>query len=85
MWRFIQPYFRSEHEYEVRFAAVMALGNFIDEEHLETLLGQLDGVRHEGYYARMAVAWAVCPSCHRNSEERRNGRVVFSQRTTEHH
>ncbi len=44
--------------YEVRFAAVMALGNFIDEEHLETLLGQLDGVRHEGYYARMAVAWA---------------------------
>ena len=59
MWRFIQPYFRSEHEYEVRFAAVMALGNFIDEEHLETLLGQLDGVRHEGYYARMAVAWAL--------------------------
>ena len=28
-------------------------------EHLEALLQLLDGVRHEAYYARMAVAWAV--------------------------
>ena len=27
----------------------------------------------------------VWPSCHQNSRERRKGRVVFSQRTTEHH
>lgn len=59
MWRFIQPYFRSEKEFDVRFAVVMALGNFVDEEHLEALLTLLDGVRHEAYYARMAVAWAV--------------------------
>ena len=31
------------------------------------------------------VAWMVCPSCHKNSLERRNGLVVFSQRSTEHH
>ena len=36
-------------------------------------------------FASSAVAWKVCPSCHKNSEERRNGRVVFSQRSTEHH
>lgn len=59
MWQFIQPYFRSPSEYDVRFAAVMALRNFIDEEHLEALLAIFDGIRHEGYYARMAVAWAV--------------------------
>ena len=35
--------------------------------------------------ASSAVAWMVCPSCHRNSLVRRKGRVVFSQRMTEHH
>ena len=59
MWEFIQPYFRSEAEYDVRFAVVTGLGNFVDGEHLEALLQRLDGVRHEAYYARMAVAWAV--------------------------
>mmetsp|Transcript_25646 Transcript_25646/g.61787 ORF Transcript_25646/g.61787 Transcript_25646/m.61787 type:complete len:331 (+) Transcript_25646:617-1609(+) len=32
--------------------------------------------------ASPAVAWAVCPSCHRNSADLRNGRVRSSQRTT---
>lgn len=59
MWRFVQPYFRSEEEFGVRFAAVMSLVNFADAEHLEPLLERLEGVRHEGYYARMGVAWAV--------------------------
>ena len=59
MWEFIQPYFRSEAEYDVRFAVVTGLGNFVDGEHLEALLQLLDSVRHEAYYARMAVAWAV--------------------------
>lgn len=59
MWRFIQPYFTSPHEFEMRFAVVMSTANFIDEEHLEALLRHLADVRHEGYYARMGVAWAV--------------------------
>lgn len=59
MWEFIRPRFRSEAEYEVRFAVVMALGNFVDQAHLEDLLQLLDSIRHEAYYARMGVAWAV--------------------------
>ena len=59
MWRFIQPYFRSEAEYGQRFAVVMALSNFVDAEHLEALLKHFEAFRHEGYYARMGVAWAV--------------------------
>lgn len=59
MWRFIQPYFRSGKEFDVRFAVVMALGNFVDEQHVESLLQRLGGIRHEAYYARMSVAWAV--------------------------
>ncbi len=59
MWRFIEPYFHSEAEYDLRFAVVMALDNFVDEEHIDALLGLLGAIRHEGYYARMGVAWAV--------------------------
>lgn len=59
MWRFIQPYFRSAKEFEIRFAVVMALGNFVDDAHTGAFLERLGGIRHEGYYARMGVAWAV--------------------------
>lgn len=59
MWRFILPYFDAEAQFEVRFAVVMALSNFVDGEHVGRLLELLGRVRHEGYYARMGVAWAV--------------------------
>lgn len=59
MWTFLQPRFSSRQEYEFRFAVVMSLGNFIDEEHLDLLLAHLDTARLEGYYARMGVAWAL--------------------------
>lgn len=59
MWEFILPYFQALGEFEVRFAVVMALGNFVDEEHLEALLSLLGDIRHEAYYVRMGVAWAV--------------------------
>src|SRR5437667_11860079 len=35
--------------------------------------------------ASASVAWAVCPSCHKNSVVRRNSRVRSSQRTMLHH
>lgn len=59
MWRFIQSYFRSGTEYGIRFAVVMATANFIDEVHLEALLRHFEAFRHEAYYARMGVAWAL--------------------------
>lgn len=56
---FIKPYFFSEREYEVRFAVVAALDHFILEEYLEQLFCIFDEIHHEGYYVKMAVAWAV--------------------------
>lgn len=57
--RFIQPLFGSDEEFTVRFAVVTGLVNFTGPDHLDWLLERLESVRHEGYYARMAVAWAV--------------------------
>ena len=55
----LQPLCDSPREFEARFAAVTALGNFVDAEHLDRLFERLEAVRCEAYYARMGVAWAV--------------------------
>ena len=59
MWQFIQPYFHSKKEFEVRFAVVMALRNFVEEMHISILFDLLEGACADGYYARMGIAWAV--------------------------
>jgi len=59
VWRFLQPYLVSEGEYEVRFAVVMLLNYYIDERYIEDVLDILDQIQHDGYYVKMAVAWAV--------------------------
>jgi len=59
VWEFILPYLSSEHEYEVRFAVVMLLTYYVDEYYIQDVLRHLDRVQHEGYYVKMAVAWAI--------------------------
>lgn len=59
IWDFIQPYFQAEEEYQVRFAVVMLLDYYVEETYREAALQLLGRVRHEGYYVKMAVAWAV--------------------------
>ena len=59
MWEFLKPLYACDEEYKARFAAVMQLSHFVDAAHLEEGLGLLGQVRHPGYYAKMAVAWAL--------------------------
>lgn len=56
---FLKPYFKSENEFFVRFAVIMLMDYFIDDEYLGKVFKILDSVKHEGYYVKMAVAWAV--------------------------
>lgn len=59
VWEFLKKYLSSEEEYEVRFAVVMLLNYYIDEEYIRKVLKELNKVNHNGYYVKMAVAWAV--------------------------
>lgn len=59
VWDFLQPYLVSEKEFEIRFVVVMLLDYFIDDEYIDRVLKILDSISHEGYYAKMAVAWAL--------------------------
>lgn len=58
MWLFLQNYINSKKEFEVRFAVVTILDFYIDEQYIDRVLELLKTVKHEGYYAKMAVAWA---------------------------
>lgn len=59
MWNFIQKYLKSDKEFEIRFAVVMILDYYIDEEYLKEDFKIFDDIKHEGYYVKMAVAWAI--------------------------
>ncbi len=59
LWDFLQSYLSSCEEYEVRFGVVMLLDYYIDEAYIDRVLQKLDQIRHEAYYAQMAVAWAL--------------------------
>lgn len=56
---YLRGYVGSEGEYEVRFAIVCMLNFFVTEQFILRVLKVLEEVRHEGYYVKMAVAWAV--------------------------
>lgn len=59
VWEFIQPYINSRHEYENRFAVVMMMSYFINETYISRILDSFNRIEHNGYYSKMAIAWAL--------------------------
>lgn len=59
VWEFLKPYLCSDKEFEVRFAVVMMINFYIDDDYVKLVLKELDNIRHDGYYVKMAVAWAI--------------------------
>ena len=44
LWEFLQPYFDSDSEFEVRFAVVMSMIFFLDEESFPKVTARLDSI-----------------------------------------
>ncbi|UIJ65156.1 DNA alkylation repair protein [Bacillus cereus] len=59
VWEFLQSYLSSKNEYEVRFGVVMLLDFYIENGYISKVLTLLDNTKHNGFYAKMAIAWAV--------------------------
>lgn len=59
MWNFLQEYIKSKKEYEVRFALVMYLDYFMDKKYVEKIFEQIESIKNEEYYVKMAVAWLI--------------------------
>lgn len=59
IWEYLKEWLKSSREYEVRFGVVRMMENFIDEVRLDEMFSCFEQIRQEGYYVRMAVAWAL--------------------------
>lgn len=59
VWNFIQPYFKSDKEFEIRFAYVMLLNYYLIDEYIDKVLNIVDEFNDDRYYSQMAVAWLV--------------------------
>ena len=64
VWQFIQPYIKSGDVFSVRFAVVMMMNYYLTDSYIDLVLEQLDGIKHEAYYVKMAVAWALATAKH---------------------
>lgn len=58
-YEFLTPYFSATDEFSLRFAVVMLLSYFVTDDYVDTVLHVCNHIRHDGYYAKMAVAWAL--------------------------
>ena len=59
IFNLIQGYLKSEKEYELRFAIVMLLDYYINDEYIDKVLQILNNVKSDKYYVQMASAWAI--------------------------
>lgn len=59
VWAFLQPYLYGQEEFAQRFGMVMLLAHFVTDDFVDRVLEACACVRPAGFYARMAVAWAV--------------------------
>lgn len=59
MFKVIKEYLKSTQEYQVRFAIVMLLDYYINDQYIDQVLQILDNVKLDKYYVQMANAWAI--------------------------
>lgn len=59
VWDFLQQYFESSSEYEIRFAYVMLLNYYLSDEYIDKVFCLVDKFKDDRYYAQMSVAWLV--------------------------
>lgn len=55
----LKAYANKNTEFEQRFVAVMLMNYYLEDEDIDETLMMLDSLKHEGYYCKMGVAWAV--------------------------
>jgi len=59
VWNMIMPFIGTGEEFQIRFAVVMMLAYFMDEEYVDMVIEHMEKIRHPGYYVKMAVAWCL--------------------------
>ena len=58
IWRdFALECLYSEAEFTVRYGIVSLMTNFLDKAYIDQVFAALRGIKHDGYYVKMGLAW----------------------------
>lgn len=64
VWEWLAPYLHEQGEFTTRFGVVMLLMHFKQEaEWAARVAAALPGIKAQGFYAEMAIAWCACELC----------------------
>ncbi|TWP16202.1 DNA alkylation repair protein [TM7 phylum sp. oral taxon 353] len=56
-WDFALECLYSEAEFTVRYGIVSLMTNFLDKAYIDQVFAALRGIKHDGYYVKMGLAW----------------------------
>ncbi|MCR5350462.1 MAG: DNA alkylation repair protein [Acholeplasmatales bacterium] len=56
----VKKYRYSSREFESRFALIMLLSHYMDEEYLDFIFETIENLKSDKYYTEMAAAWLIC-------------------------
>lgn len=59
MWKYIQKYIQSNKEFEIRFAIIMMMDYYLNDQYIDGVFKVLNRIHHEGYYVKMGMAWMI--------------------------
>ena len=59
MWILLNKYLEVDSEYQVRFALVIILTYYIDDEYIDRIYNIINEVKLDKYYVKMANAWLI--------------------------
>ncbi|MBE5953925.1 MAG: DNA alkylation repair protein [Lachnospiraceae bacterium] len=65
----LKEYARKDTEFDQRFVAVMLMDYYLEDEDIDETLAMLDALKHDSYYCKMGVAWAVATAMAKQREK----------------
>lgn len=59
IWELLNEYLKSNNEFEVRFALVMILNYYINDDYIDKIYEIINSICLDKYYVKMANAWLI--------------------------
>lgn len=69
IWGFLDEYIKSYKEFEIRFAVVMYLDYFLNDEYIDRVIKNISKIKSDKYYVQMAIAWLLAESFIKQKEK----------------
>lgn len=65
----LKVYAHKDTEFDQRFVAIMLMNYYLEDEDIDETLAMLDALKHDSYYRKMGVAWAVATAMAKQREK----------------